>query len=91
MGSKGTPKWIKFGSKGIDKFTMKVLCTSEKHKFAKRIYSQKLKLFQNDKMKNSFNFEVIPLIFSIPSPLKIKKLNVYEVQKDDEILKNIQT
>ena len=70
---------------------MRVHRTSEKHKFAKRIDSQKLKLFQNDKMKNSFNFEVIPLIFSIPSPLKIIKLNVYKVKKDDEILKNMQT
>ena len=68
MGARGTPKWIKFGSKGIDKFTIRVHRTSEKHKFAKRIDSKKLKLFQNDKMKNSFNFEVIPLIFLIPFP-----------------------
>jgi len=65
----------------MDQMGARVHRTLEKHKFAKRIDSKKLKLFQNDKMKNSFNFEVIPLIFSIPSPLKIKKLNVYKVKK----------
>jgi len=44
----------------MDQMGARVHRTLEKHKFAKRIDSKKLKLFQNDKMKNSFNFEVIP-------------------------------